>query len=66
MTMTKCQVHPKYEGKGKPVLTKDGCVCAAIWLDRQNKPRAHSKPNQVFKDESKYDRKRDKKVDDDD
>ena len=55
----KCPVHPKYKGKKKPKLCKNkDCICAKIYLELHRKPRVLPMPTKVYKDKSKYDRKK--------
>ena len=54
--MVKCVKHPKYKGKKFP---KHECEeCAALYLALHKAPRMPVKGTKVFKDKTKYDRKR--------
>lgn len=55
----KCPIHPKYKGKKKPKLSNNkDCKCTEIYLKLKNKPRVLPMPTKVYKDKSKYDRKK--------
>lgn len=55
----KCPVHPKYKGKKKPKQSNNKeCICTKIYLELHRKPRVLPMPTKVYKDKSKYDRKK--------
>lgn len=55
-----CPIHKKYKGRKKP---KNECVhCLAVYLKMTKSRKPPLPPNKTHKDKSKYDRKRDKKV----
>ncbi len=56
----KCELHPKYKGKGKPTSYKEKCTCYKIWLIRQS--RAPYKPTRIIESKKIYNRKRNKDV----
>lgn len=55
----KCPIHPKYKGKKQPKQCNNkACICAKIYLILKNKPRILPMPTKVYKDKTKYDRKK--------
>lgn len=54
--MKRCSKHPKYNGKKKP--TNECGDCLVFYLAIKAKPRMLPKPTKVFKDKSKYTRKK--------
>ena len=52
----KCEKHPKYKGKRKPKYECETCL--TMYFTLRKSPRVLPKPTKVFKDKTKYTRKR--------
>lgn len=53
-----CEKHPKYKGKKLPKYECEVCASIYFTLNNPDKPRMLPKPTKVFKDKSKYTRKK--------
>lgn len=63
--MKTCPIHPKYKGKKKPKhCDNKDCVCAEIFLILKKKPRILPMPSKVYRDKSKYNRRKKHKKED--
>lgn len=59
----RCEKHKKYDGKKKPKYQCD--VCLSLYLALHKVPRVPHKPTRVIPDKTKYNRKKNKGVDND-